>query len=177
MPRSPALVLALALLVVACGSGQDTDAPGADSSPTPAGDLGAKPEVVVPEGEGPPDELVVTELAEGDGDQATPGSTLTVHYVGVAWSSGEQFDASWDRAQPFTFELGAGAVIQGWDRGLEGMRTGGRRQLVIPPELAYGDDGAGGVIGPDETLVFVVDLLAVEAPTPGDDQPGSPAAS
>jgi peptidylprolyl isomerase len=86
---------------------------------------------------------------------------VEVHYVGVSWSSGEQFDASWDRADTFKFTLGKGKVIPGWDEGLAGMRVGGRRRLTIPPDLAYGQRGAGGVIGPGETLVFVVDLVGV----------------
>lgn len=90
-----------------------------------------------------------------------PGRTVTVHYVGVSWATGRQFDASWDRDEPFRFGLGAGQVIRGWDDGVVGMRVGGRRTLTIPPEMAYGSRGAGGVIGPDETLVFVVDLLDV----------------
>ena len=84
-----------------------------------------------------------------------------MHYVGVSWSSGAQFDASWDRGQTFQFTLGAGMVIRGWDEGVAGMKVGGRRKLVIPPELGYGEQGAGGVIGPNETLVFVVDLVAI----------------
>ena len=119
-----------------------------------------KPEIdfVDPE---PPTDLVVTELSEGDGDEATAGSTVSVHYVGVSHSTGEEFDASYNRGTPLEFRLGAGQVIAGWDQGVQGMKVGGRRQLVIPPQLGYGDRGAGGVIKPGETLVFVVDLLAV----------------
>ena len=120
-----------------------------------------KPQVDVPAGESPPTELVITDIEPGDGAEATPGSTCTMHYVGVSWSSGKQFDASWDRGDSFSFRLGEGQVIQGWDQGVAGMKVGGRRRLVIPPGLAYGSRGAGGVIGPDETLVFVVDLLGV----------------
>ena len=119
-----------------------------------------KPEVDFPGGE-PPSELEVTDLTVGDGEEATPGRTAVVHYVGVAFSSGEEFDASWNRGEPFAFPLGAGNVIAGWDRGVVGMRVGGRRQLVIPPHLAYGERGAGRVIGPGETLIFVVDLLGL----------------
>lgn len=119
-----------------------------------------KPEVSVPDGP-PPAELGIEDLAEGDGPEATPGQAVDVHYVGVSWSTGTQFDASWDRGQPFSFRLGAGQVIPGWDRGVAGMRVGGRRRLTIPPDLAYGSRGAGGAIGPGETLVFVVDLLGV----------------
>ena len=119
-----------------------------------------KPEIDFPEGP-PPGDLEVTDLAEGDGTEATAGKTVSVHYVGVAFSSGEQFDASYDRGSPLDFRLGVGQVISGWDTGVQGMKVGGRRKLVIPPHLAYGDRGAGGVIKPGETLIFVVDLLDV----------------
>jgi peptidylprolyl isomerase len=119
-----------------------------------------KPEIdfVDPE---PPADLVVTDLVEGDGDEAVSGRTVEVHYVGVTHDSGEEFDASYNRGEPLRFRLGVGQVIEGWDTGVQGMKVGGRRQLVIPPHLAYGDRGAGGVIGPGATLVFVVDLLGV----------------
>jgi len=120
----------------------------------------AKPDVTIPNSE-PPTDLVIEELVEGTGDEAVPGSTVTVHYVGVAWSDGSEFDSSWDRGEHFSFPLGAGHVISGWDQGVAGMRAGGRRRLSIPPHLGYGAAGAGGVIGPNETLVFVVDLVAV----------------
>ncbi len=119
-----------------------------------------KPEVRVPSGE-PPAELAIEDLAVGDGAEATPGTQVEVHYVGVSWSSGKQFDASWDRKSTFSFGLGGGQVIAGWDRGVAGMKVGGRRRLTIPPELGYGSRGAGGAIGPNETLVFVVDLVGV----------------
>ncbi|WP_304451220.1 FKBP-type peptidyl-prolyl cis-trans isomerase [Nocardiopsis sp. YSL2] len=109
----------------------------------------------------PPADLVVTDEKVGEGEQAGHGSTVEVHYVGVAHSSGEEFDASWNRGEPLRFRLGSGQVISGWDQGVMGMRVGGRRKLVIPPHLAYGDRGAGGVIKPGETLVFVVDLVGV----------------
>jgi peptidylprolyl isomerase len=119
-----------------------------------------KPEIVIPDG--PPSyELEVEDLTVGDGDEAAKGKTVEVHYVGVSWQNGRQFDASWDRGQTFKFGLGKGQVIPGWDQGVEGMRVGGRRKLTIPPMLAYGKRGAGGAIGPDETLVFVVDLVGV----------------
>ena len=120
-----------------------------------------KPTVDVPSGEAPPTELVLEDLVVGDGDEATRGSLVRVHYVGVAWSTGEQFDASWDRDDPFRFGLGRGEVIAGWDQGVAGMRVGGRRRITVPPDLGYGAQGAGGVIKGGETLVFVVDLLAV----------------
>jgi peptidylprolyl isomerase len=119
-----------------------------------------KPEIEFPGPEAPND-LVVTEITEGDGAEATSGSTVSVHYVGVAHSTGEEFDASYNRGAPLEFRLGIGQVIQGWDQGVAGMKVGGRRQLVIPPHLGYGDRGAGGVIKPGETLIFVVDLLDV----------------
>jgi len=122
--------------------------------------MSSKPEVTIPDGP-PPTELVVEDLVVGDGKEATPGTRCTMQYVGHSWSTGKQFDASWDRGEPFSFALGAGMVIQGWDQGVAGMRVGGRRRLTIPPELGYGSRGAGGVIAPNETLVFVVDLLGV----------------
>lgn len=108
-----------------------------------------------------PAELVVTDLVVGDGAEAVAGSTVSAHYVGVAHSTGEEFDASWNRGAPLDFPVGAGRVIAGWDTGLLGMRVGGRRRLVIPPHLAYGPRGAGSAIGPDETLIFVVDLVGL----------------
>jgi peptidylprolyl isomerase len=120
----------------------------------------AKPDVSIPDSE-PPADLVIDDIVVGDGDEASAGSAVEVHYVGVAWSNGEQFDASWDRGDTFSFSLGAGQVIEGWDTGVQGMRVGGQRRLTLPPHLAYGPRGAGGVIGPNETLVFVVDLVGV----------------
>ncbi|MFW6599399.1 FKBP-type peptidyl-prolyl cis-trans isomerase [Propionibacteriaceae bacterium Y2011] len=122
--------------------------------------MSEKPEIDFPAGPAPTD-LEVTDLTVGDGDEATKGRTVRVHYVGVTHSGGEEFDASWNRGEPLEFPLGAGYVIPGWDQGVQGMKVGGRRQLTIPPHLAYGDRGAGGVIGPGETLVFVVDLIEV----------------
>ena len=119
-----------------------------------------KPEVDFPGGP-PPADLEITDIWEGDGAEAKAGDTVQVHYVGVAYSTGEEFDASWSRGIPLEFELGAGRVIAGWDEGVRGMKVGGRRQLVIPPDLAYGDRGAGNVIAPGETLIFVCDLVAV----------------
>jgi peptidylprolyl isomerase len=107
-------------------------------------------------------ELGIEDLVEGDGEEATAGRKVSVHYVGVSFLTGEEFDASWNRGQPFEFKLGKGQVIPGWDQGVAGMRVGGRRQLTIPSALAYGARGAGGVIQPHEPLVFVVDLLAVD---------------
>ena len=119
-----------------------------------------KPEVVIPQTPAPID-LVIEDITVGDGVEAVSGKTVSVHYVGVAWSTGKQFDASWDRNEPFDFGLGAGQVISGWDKGVAGMKVGGRRKLTIPPDMGYGSQGAGGVIKGGETLVFVVDLLNV----------------
>ena len=120
-----------------------------------------RPQIDKPEGD-IPFELGVDDIVAGEGDEATKGSKVSVHYVGVAFSTGEEFDASWNRGQPFEFKLGAGQVIPGWDAGVEGMKVGGRRRLTIPSAMAYGARGAGGVIAPHEPLVFVVDLLAVD---------------
>lgn len=119
-----------------------------------------KPEIDFPDSP-PPSDLEVTDINEGDGAEATAGSSVLAHYVGVAHSTGEEFDASWNRGEPLPFKLGVGQVIPGWDQGIVGMKVGGRRQLVIPPHLAYGDRGAGAVIAPGETLIFVVDLVDV----------------
>ena len=120
-----------------------------------------KPQVEVPSDQAPSYQLELEDLTVGDGETAAAGHTVEVHYVGVSWSSGKQFDASWDRGDTFKFGLGKGQVIPGWDQGVAGMQVGGRRRITIPPMLGYGKRGAGGVIGPDETLVFVVDLVAV----------------
>jgi peptidylprolyl isomerase len=120
-----------------------------------------KPEIQIPADTAPSYQLELDDLHEGDGDEAVAGGMVEVHYVGVAWSNGREFDASWDRGSTFKFKLGAGQVIQGWDEGVEGMKVGGRRKITIPPMMGYGKRGAGGVIGPDETLVFVVDLISV----------------
>ncbi len=119
-----------------------------------------KPEVVIPQTPAP-STLLIEDITVGDGAEAVSGKNVSVHYVGVAWSTGKQFDASWDRNEPFDFGLGAGQVISGWDKGVAGMKVGGRRKLTIPPDMGYGSQGAGGVIKGGETLVFVVDLLNV----------------
>lgn len=119
-----------------------------------------KPDVGPIEGQ-PPADLVVEDITVGEGPQAQAGHTATVHYVGVAHSTGREFDSSWNRNDTFDFRLGGGQVIAGWDRGVVGMKVGGRRKLVIPPHLGYGSQGAGGVIKPNETLIFVVDLVGV----------------
>jgi peptidylprolyl isomerase len=120
-----------------------------------------RPQIDKPEGD-IPFELGVEDIVVGDGDEATKGSKVAVHYVGVAFSTGDEFDASWNRGESFKFKLGAGNVIPGWDAGVEGMKVGGRRKLTIPSAMAYGARGAGGVIKPHEPLVFVVDLLSVD---------------
>jgi peptidylprolyl isomerase len=120
-----------------------------------------KPTVEVPSDQAPSYQLELEDIEVGDGDEAVSGTVVEVHYVGVSWQTGKEFDASWDRGDTFKFKLGKGKVIAGWDQGVQGMKVGGRRRITIPPMLAYGKRGAGGVIGPDETLVFVVDLLAV----------------
>jgi peptidylprolyl isomerase len=120
----------------------------------------AKPKVTVPSGP-PPKQLEVKDIETGSGATAKAGDVVSVEYVGVGYESGQEFDASWGR-EPFAFQLGAGMVIPGWDQGVEGMKVGGRRELIIPPELAYGETGSPPSIGPNETLIFVIDLLAVE---------------
>jgi peptidylprolyl isomerase len=118
-----------------------------------------KPEVDYPEGK-PPTMLEITDIWEGNGKVAGAGDTVEVHYVGVAYSTGEEFDASWSRGEPLQFQLGVGRVIEGWDTGVQGMKVGGRRKLVIPPALGYGSRGAGNLIKPGETLIFVCDLVS-----------------
>jgi peptidylprolyl isomerase len=171
-------LLACCLAVAACGerapeeegaAAEETaqevasESPGARATLGPiSDDLQSKPEVPRPSGE-PPAELQTRDIVVGDGPAAKAGDAVQMQYVGVSWSTGEQFDASWDSGQPFTFTLGAGGVIRGWDEGIVGMRPGGRRLLVIPPELGYGETGAGaGAIAPNETLVFVVDLERIQ---------------
>ena len=121
-----------------------------------------RPQIEQPEGD-VPFELGIEDLVVGSGDEATAGKKVTVHYVGVSFSTGAEFDASWNRGRPFEFKLGKGQVIPGWDAGVEGMKVGGRRKLTIPSAMAYGARGAGGVIQPHEPLVFVVDLLGVSS--------------
>lgn len=119
-----------------------------------------KPDLSIPAGDAP-SELVLEDITVGDGTEAVAGTNVEVHYVGVAWSTQLQFDASWDRNETFDFRLGAGQVISGWDQGVAGMKVGGRRRITIPAHLGYGSQGAGGVIKGGETLVFIVDLLNV----------------
>ena len=163
---------ALSLTVAACGEDESEKAEQdstaevqptestAEAPPATSGASREKPKIAKPEGE-PPTKLVVKDLAKGKGAAAKPGSQLTVNYVGVSHATGEEFDSSFDSGQPFDFRLGASEVIPGWDEGLEGMKVGGRRMLTIPPDKAYGAQGQPPAIGPNETLVFVIDLLAV----------------
>jgi peptidylprolyl isomerase len=171
--RAPISIVALCavLAFAGCGSGSDsstgsTESTSIEGSTTQAkqsepGAKKTKPEVKVPEG-APPKRLVVKELEEGTGAEAKAGDEVAVQYVGVDYKSGKEFDSSWSRHEPFAFQLGVGQVIPGWDQGIEGMKVGGRRELIIPPQLAYGEAGSPPAIGPNETLVFVVDLLAVK---------------
>jgi peptidylprolyl isomerase len=168
------LALLAALAVSACGSdddddgssGQSTEQQAETTEPSPSDlreglkDTSTKPVIPKPSGS-PPRRLEKEDIVKGRGPAAKPGDTLTVQYAGVAFSTGEEFDASWNSGQPFTFPLGGGQVIEGWDKGLVGMRKGGRRMLTIPPEQAYGAQGSPPVIGPNETLVFVVDVVEI----------------
>jgi peptidylprolyl isomerase len=158
-----AVALCLALIGAGCGD-DDSSTTGVSESTTTENtgstDTSKKPKVEVPQG-APPKELVENDLVEGDGATAKKGDEVTVQYVGAVYKSGKEFDASWDRGEPFSFQLGGGGVIPGWEQGLEGMKAGGRRELIIPPNLAYGSAGAPPTIGPNETLVFVVDLVKV----------------
>jgi len=165
-----ALVSTLALCALfalaGCGGGgassSTTESSGSVSTEsTTSAKEKTKPKVAVPKGK-PPKKLVVKEIEEGTGAAAKAGGQVTVQYVGVNYRTGKEFDSSWSRNEPFTFNLGAGEVIPGWDEGVAGMKVGGRRELIIPPELGYGEAGSPPAIPPNETLVFVVDLLAVE---------------
>ncbi|WP_228993628.1 FKBP-type peptidyl-prolyl cis-trans isomerase [Streptomyces sp. DH8] len=132
----------------------------------------AKPEVEVPEGAAP-EVLTVRDLVVGEGPEARPGTVVQVHYVGVTFASGREFDSSWERGLPFKFAVGGGKVVKGWDRGVRGMRVGGRREIVVPPRLGYGRQSPTAAIPPDSTLIFVVDLLTVVGP-PTRARPGAP---
>ena len=163
------LTAALALAAAGCGSSNDSTSSSA-SAPADTGTTAAqqpataqprpKPKVTVPKGK-PPKKLVVKDLDKGTGPVAKPGDPITVNYIGVNYADGKPFDNSYDRGQPFPFQLGGGQVIAGWDNGLVGMRVGGRRMLIIPPNQGYGAQGQPPVIKPNETLVFVVDLLSI----------------
>lgn len=159
------VMLCAALAIAGCGgsSSSSSSSSSSESSAPKASEESTKtkPKVTVPSGP-PPTKLVEEELVEGTGAEAKAGSQVTVQYVGVGYKTKEEFDSSWSRNEPFSFALGAGEVIPGWDQGVAGMKVGGRRELIIPAELAYGAAGAPPAIGPNETLIFVVDLLAVE---------------
>jgi peptidylprolyl isomerase len=161
------IVALCALLAFAgCGGGSDssssTESTGSTATEsTTAGKEKTKPNVTVPKG-APPKKLVVKEIEEGTGTTAKAGDRVTVQYVGVNYKSGKEFDSSWSRNEPFSFDLGAGEVIAGWDQGVAGMKVGGRRELIIPPQLGYGEAGSPPAIPANETLVFVIDLLSVE---------------
>jgi peptidylprolyl isomerase len=151
------LILSICAAIALAACGDDDSSTTTESAPQ---NLETKPKVEVPEGD-PPKELVTEDLVEGDGDTAESGDEVTVEYVGVDYKTGKEFDASWGR-EPFTFQLGAEEVIKGWDKGVEGMAVGGRRELIVPPNLAYGSLGAPPAIEPNATLVFVVDLVDVK---------------
>jgi peptidylprolyl isomerase len=168
------IVICAALAIAGCGGSSSSDSSSSTSSggeaSTAAKSAGStasqtntkvKPKVTVPS-EPAPKKLTEKEIVKGTGAEAKSGDEVTVQYVGVGYESEEEFDASWDRGEPFTFTLGAGEVIPGWDQGVEGMKVGGRRELIIPSELAYGPTGSPPAIGPNETLIFVIDLLAVK---------------
>ena len=160
------IALCAALAVAGCGGGSDSSSSSTDSAATAAKsgistDTTKRPKVEAPSGEAPK-QLEEVEVVEGTGPEAKAGDKVTVQYVGVNFKDGSEFDASWDRHEPFTFSLGAGEVIKGWDQGVAGMKVGGRRELISPPGLAYGPTGAPPAIAPNETLIFVIDLLAVK---------------
>jgi len=161
--RALPIAIALSAALAFAGCGDDDSSTTAADGGTTATETNAektKPRVTVPEGS-PPKRLEIKDLTEGTGAEAEAGDEVTVQYVGVDYKTGQEFDASWDRGEPFSFQLGAGMVIPGWDQGVEGMKVGGRRELIIPSDLAYGEAGAPPSIAPNATLVFVVDLLEV----------------
>jgi peptidylprolyl isomerase len=155
------LALCAVLALAGCGGSSDSSSESSESSSsTTTESLTEKPKVTVPSGP-PPKKLEIKELHKGSGAEAKAGKEVVVQYVGVNYKNGKEFDSSWSRNEPFPLTLGAGSVIPGWEQGIEGMKVGGRRELIIPPELAYGEAGAPPAIGPNETLVFVIDLLEV----------------
>lgn len=169
MRRTLLAIASVALLLAACSSAEDASAPGPSPTPTPtptcsdpatvSGAAGQKPTITIPNCT-PPTTLQKVDITTGSGKAATASSTITINYLGVSWSTGKQFDASWDRGQPATFPLGN--LIPGWIQGIPGMKIGGRRVLTIPPDLGYGTRGSPPDIAPNETLVFVIDLIAVQ---------------
>jgi peptidylprolyl isomerase len=148
-------LLAVVVIVVVVANGG-----GSGGETTSVADVGTKPTVEVPSGP-PPSTLQIKDLKTGDGVEAKSGDQVSVQYVGVLYDGGKQFDSSWDRGQPFQFQLGSGQVIPGWDQGVAGMKVGGRRELTIPPDLAYGPQGQPPTIPKNATLVFVIDLVSV----------------
>ncbi len=160
------LCAVLALVVAGCGDSDDSSSESTGSTATESTEASStakktKPKVTVPKG-APPKQLEIEEIEEGTGAEAKAGDEVTVQYVGVNYKNGKEFDSSWSRSEPFPLVLGAGQVIPGWEQGIEGMKVGGRRELIIPPDLAYGESGYPPSIAPEETLIFVIDLLAVE---------------
>ncbi len=164
--RTLLLLLVAVLALAGCGGGDNETSAKATATPkatpTPANtDLSKKPVVTVPD-ELPPDKLQIRDIVKGKGPKAKKGDTVSMQYVGLTWSTSVEFDASWDRGQPFTFKLGEGNVIPGWDQGIPGMQKGGRRELTIPADLAYGAQGSPPKIGPNECLRFIVDLVKLK---------------
>lgn len=156
-----AVVIVGVILISRSGGGSGGGEESSESAAKEIEERG-KPKVTVEKGAKPPKELVSKEIVEGSGEEAKSGDEVSVQYVGVDYKSGKEFDSSWSRnAEPFPFTLGEGKVIPGWDQGVEGMKVGGRRELIIPPELAYGKAGSPPAIPPNETLVFVIDLESV----------------
>ena len=172
-------VLALALVPAACGDDEEESASSqttteatapaetpteepteAAAEPSDLKDTSTKPVIEPPSGD-PPTKLEIEDIVKGKGKAAKEGDTVSVQYAGVSFSTGQEFDASWNRGEPFSFGLGQGQVIPGWDEGVAGMKVGGRRKLTIPPDQAYGEAGSPPAIGPNETLVFVIDLVAL----------------
>lgn len=161
--KAPIAIVSLCALLAFAGCGGSSDSSTGSSESTAATTESAaktKPTVTVPPGP-PPPKVAIKELEKGSGAEAKSGDEVTVQYVGVDFKNGKEFDSSWSRNEPFSFKLGAGEVIPGWDLGVKGMKVGGRRELVIPPQFAYGETGQPPTIGPNETLVFVIDLLEV----------------
>ncbi len=183
--RVHAITALFALALSGCGSESEPAAESDAATPTPAAteatpepaagadsvtvagvqianakDLDQEPVITVTEGAEPPQELISRDLVKGDGARIASGDEVSVRYTGVSWSTGEKFDASWDRGnEPITFPIGVGQVIPGWDQGVPDMRVGGRRLLIIPPDLGYGEAGSPPAIAGNETLIFVIDAV------------------
>lgn len=159
-----AVIVAVILISRSGGDGDDSATGSCEKSPGPVASSAKKTKPTVePPDCAAPETLVVNDLERGTGAVAKSGDEVSVQYVGINFADGQEFDSSWSRgAEPFTFTLGGSEVIPGWDQGIEGMKVDGRRELIIPPELAYGEAGQPPTIPPNETLVFVVDLEAVK---------------